>query len=111
MTNCLVKKNYKNAVIFSIKEDIISDKLSLEIIKNIDLSKRTGLDMKYVKSIQSKKFIQFLSNKKFFLFNLTSELLCYLNIILKESKKKTFMNKQDFLENKRELTIRKFTLI
>ncbi len=111
MTNGFIKKVLKKAIIFSIEKDIIDDDICLEIIKNIDLNKRAGLDMSYVKSIQSKKFIQFLANKKFFLFNLENELLCYLSIILKEGMLKTFMNKSDFLKNKRELIKRRFTIV
>ncbi len=105
------KSIYKKEVVLTISNETIDDKLSLEILKNIDNNKRTGLDMKHVKTIKSKKFIKYLLDNRFFLFNLRNEVMCYLAIILKDGFLKSFLNCSDFLNNKRELIRRRISAL
>ncbi len=107
----IYKLIYKKEIILTILNEVIDDALSLEIIKNIEQNKRVGLDMKRVKTIKSKKFINCLLNNRFSLFNLNNEVMCYLIIILKNGFLKSFLNKHDFLNNKRELIKRKLTAV
>ena len=64
--------------------------------------------MKNVQTIKSKKFIISLLENKFKLFNLKNEILTYLSIILKDGYLKSYINKNDFIKNKRELIKRRF---
>lgn len=107
----IYKSEYKKQIILTVLKEVIDDALSLEIIKNINQNKRVGLDMKKVKTIKSEKFINYLLNDKFSLFNLNNEVMCYLSIILKNGFLKSFLNKHDFLNNKRELIKRKLTAV
>lgn len=98
----------KNEIVLIIDQNLIDDALTDEILKISSNFKKTGLDMKNVKSIRSEKFIKALLSDKFRLFNAKNEILTFLSIILKDGFLKSFMNKNDFEENKRELVKRRF---
>ena len=97
-----------NEIVFIINRKIIDNKFTKKLIKNIKPYIRTGLDMKNVKILNSEIFIQCLMENKFKLYNLNSELLTYLAIILKDGKLKSYINFKDFEEDKRELIRRRF---
>jgi hypothetical protein len=61
-----------------------------------------------VKTIKSQLFIKCLIENKFKLFNIQSETLAYLSLVLKDCFLKTHLNYQDFSENKREFIKRHF---
>ena len=105
---CLYKENGKKEIVFMVNNSIIYDNIVHEIIKHSSSKKRIGLDMSKVESIQSKKFMKYLKENKFELFNLKNELLAYLSLVFDGGFLKTFTNKQDFIENKREFLIRHF---
>ncbi len=102
------KTIYKNKIIITINKNKIDDNLTEEITKITKKHQIIGLDMKNVISINSKKFIEFLLTDKFKLFNLKNEVLLYISIILKEGSLKSYISKDDFIENKRELIKRRF---
>lgn len=107
MTMTFNRINYKNEVIFEINNELIDDVCVSEIISEVSLNKKIGLDMRNVKAINSKYFIEYLLLDKFKLFNLNSEVLAYLAIILKDGFLKSHINFGDFRESKRELIRRK----
>ncbi len=99
----------KNKRIIRIKNKIVDDNLILDILNDKNC-KNAGLDMSNVESINSKLFIESLVKDKFKLFNLNSEMLAYLSLILKDNALKSYVNKFDFIEEKRELIRRKFLI-
>ena len=101
----------KNSIIFTIENEIIDDFLCNSIVSEIFTDKKIGIDMKHVEKIEGKVFIKYLLENKFKLFNIKSEVLTYLSIILKDGILKSFMNKNDFFENKRELIRRRFAVV
>lgn len=105
------KEIFKDEVIYYINSEIIDEKLTDEIISAINPKLKTGLDMTNVSSITSRKFIKYLSEDKFKLFNIKSELLSFVSIVLKDNFLKTYMNKSDFIYDKRELIKRKFYVV
>ena len=104
----LLKSSNTNKNILIINSEIIDDALTCRILKIIKNRKKIGLDMKNVQTIKSKKFIISLLENKFKLFNLKNEILTYLSIILKDGYLKSYINKNDFIKNKRELIKRRF---
>lgn len=98
----------KNEIVFIIDKKIINDKYTKKIIKRIKPDTKTGLDMKKVKTLNSALFIKCLIEDKFKLYNLNSEILTYLSIVLKDGKLKSYINFKDFIEDKRELIRRRF---
>lgn len=106
------KKNYgKDENVFVINEHLIDEKIAKKIIKNIKPNVRTGLDMKKVKTLNSRLFIQSLIDNKFKLYNLNSELMIYLSLILKDGKLHSYINFEDFSKDKREFIRRKFVVV
>ena len=99
---------YNNKIVITVNNFIIDDKLTDKILKKAKNYKIVGLNMKNVRTIHSKKFILALLSDKFKLFNLQDETLVYLSIILKEGPLKSYINQNDFIENKRELIKRRF---
>ena len=97
------KTIYKNEIVYIINQKLVDDALLSEIIESMPNKKRIALDMSKVHSIQSKILINYLLNNKIKLFNLQSEVLAYLALILKDGFLKSYINYQDFSENKREL--------
>jgi hypothetical protein len=97
----------KNKTIIFIKDKIINDCTVSDILKDFK-NKNLGLDMSCVDSINSKLFIENLLSNKFKLFNLKSETLAFLSLILQDSSLKSYINKTDFIDEKRELVRRKF---
>ncbi|MBR2068171.1 MAG: hypothetical protein IJ877_00275 [Candidatus Gastranaerophilales bacterium] len=100
----------KSEIVFIINDKIIKDSLVKKIISNIKPGYKIGLDMKNVKSLNSALFLKCLNNNVFKLYNLNSELLTYLSIVIKDGKLKSYMDFQDFKENKRELIRRRFLI-
>ncbi len=98
----------KNEIVYIINSNCINDGIIDLIISNSKGSKKIGLDMKNVSCIKSQKFINCLTSNKFKLFNLKSEVLTYLALILKDGFLKSHMNFEDFQNNKRELVKRRF---
>ncbi len=90
-------------IVLVIDEKIIDDNFCEKILNKIQNNKKIGLDMTKVQDICSQKFISCLINNKFRLFNLQSELLAYLAIVLKDGFLKSYINYEDFSKNKREL--------
>lgn len=103
-----LKTTHKNKIILTINKSKIDDDIVDNILKATKNHQTIGLDMKNVITINSKKFINLLLTNKFKLFNLQSEILMYISIILKEGSLKSYINKNDFIENKRELIKRRF---
>ncbi len=101
---------YKNKIILIINNTKIDDNLANKIIEMTKKYQIIGLDMKNVNSINSKKFVITLLDDKLKLFNLQNEVLAYISIILKEGSLKSYMNKNDFINNKRELIKRRFLI-
>ena len=97
----------KNKTIIFIKNKIINDKTTLDVLSK-SKNKKLGLDMSCVETIYSNLFVVSLFLNKFNLFNLKNEVLIYLSLILKENNLKSYVNEFDFQENKRELVRRKF---
>ena len=104
-----IAKN-ENATIFQINCETIDDNFMTVLNSKINLFSNIGLDMKNVKSINSKKFIESILNNKFKLFNLKNEVLIYLSLVIKNGYLKAFLNEQDFKENKREFIKRNFKI-
>ena len=104
----LLKSSNTKKNILIINNEIIDDTLTCRILKIIKNRKKIGLDMRNVQTIKSKKFIASLLENKFKLFNLKSEILTYLSIILKDGYLKSYVNENDFTKNKRELIKRRF---
>ena len=102
------KTIHKKEIVFFINAKIIDDNLINQIISQIQDDKKIGLDMSMVQNIDSPLLIKYLLQNKIKLFNLQSEVLTYLSIILKDGFLKSFINYSDFKENKRELIKRKF---
>lgn len=102
------KTIHKKEIVFFINTKIIDDNLINQIISQIQDDKKIGLDMSMVQNIDSPLLIKYLLQNKIKLFNLQSEVLTYLSIILKDGFLKSFINYSDFKENKRELIKRKF---
>ena len=102
------KTIHKKEIVFFINTKIIDDNLINQIILQVQDDKKIGLDMSMVQNINSPLLIKYLLQNKIKLFNLQSEVLTYLSIILKDGFLKSFINYSDFKENKRELIKRKF---
>ncbi len=102
-------KKTKKELVFCIENKVFDDNVLKNILDLTDSKKRVGIDMKKVEVIKSKELINYLIGNQFSLFNLNSELMAYLSIVLKGSLK-TYVNCFDFLNNKRELTIRHFLI-
>ncbi len=101
----------ENGIIFTIENNIIDDKLCELIVSELSLNMKAGIDMRHVNKIKGKKFTKYLLENKYKLFNIKNEVLTYLAIILKDGVLKSFMSKDDFFENKRELIKRKFLVV
>ena len=97
----------KNKTVIFIENRIIDDNITKYIL-NSSKNKKLGLDMSNVESINSKLFIKSLLSDKFKLFNLQNEILTYLSLVLKGGDLKSYINKTDFMEEKRGLIRRKF---
>ena len=104
----LKKTIYKDKIVFNIEQALVDDVLAQKIIENIDENKLNGIDMQNVSSINSPLFIKYLSENKFKLFNLQSEILAYLAITLKGGFLRSYVSFSDFSNNKRELIKRRF---
>ena len=99
----LLKTKKRFNTVFHINKPIIDDFLTEKILKETSLSKKIGLDMSLVTSIQSKLFIDNVLKDKFKLFNLKTEIILYLSLIIKNGSLKSYMNYNDFSKDKREL--------
>ncbi len=95
-------------VVLVLDKEIIDNDFVDEIISQIDPKRRLGLDMSRVKTIKSFAFIKHLLNDKFRLFNIQSEVLAYLSLVLGGGFLKSYVNQSDFSQNKRELIRRHF---
>ena len=105
-----LKQFSDNEIVYIIDDAIIKDSLVKEIVHDIKPNYKIGLDMKNVKSLNSSLFIKYLNDNKYKLYNLQSEILAYLSIVIKNGKLKSYMNFKDFKYNKRELIRRKLIL-
>jgi len=105
------KTIYKNEIVFIIDEKIVDDSLIKKILKEIKPQQKVGLNMKKVESVNSKYLLKGLIENKFKLFNLKNEIIMYLAIILKDGFLKSYMNIDDFKNNKRELFRRKLYIV
>ena len=101
----------ENEIIFRIENEIIDDFLCDLIVLELSSGKKAGIDMRHVNKIEGKNFTKYLLENKFKLFNIKNEVLTYLAIILKDGLLKSFMSKEDFDENKRELVKRRFVVV
>ena len=101
----------KNEIIFTINNNVVDDSVCDSIISELLENKRAGIDMRHVDKIEGKKFARYLLENKYKLFNIKNEVLTYLAIILKDGLLKSFMNREDFDENKRELIKRRFSVV
>ena len=104
------KQFINNEIVYIINDDIIKDSLIKNIVEDIKPDCKIGLDMKYVKSLNSFLFIKYLNENKYKLYNLQNDVLTYLSLVIKDGKLKSYMNFKDFKNNKRELIRRRFTI-
>lgn len=104
------KTIHKNEIVFVINEKKVDDILACRIISQIPPKKRAGIDMSQVLDIDSPILIEYLLQNKIKLFNLKSEVLAYLSLILKDGFLKSYINYSDFKNNKRELIKRNFLI-
>ena len=102
------KTIYKNKIVFNIDQSYIDDVLICNIISSMPQNKIIGINMKNIQKINSPILIEYLLKNKIKLFNLQSEVLAYLALILKDGFLKSYVNFSDFEENKRELIKRHF---
>ena len=102
--------NKKNCKIILINQEVVDDFLCEKILLSYKKNEKLGLDMKNVKCVKGFSFVKNLLENNFKLFNLKDELLVYLSIALKNGSLKSYLNKNDFLENKRELIKRSFLI-
>lgn len=102
------KTTDKKEVVLVLDKEVIDNDFVKEILSQIDPNKRLGLDMSHVKTIKSFNFIKHLINDKFRLFNIQSEVLAYLSLVLGGGFLKSYVNQSDFSQNKRELIRRHF---
>ena len=98
----------ENRIVFAIDDFKISDETVNGILKYAKIDKIIAIDMKNIKYINSEKFIKCLLKNRFKLFNLQSEVLAFLAIVLKDGLLKSHMSLEDLLLNKRELVKRHF---
>lgn len=103
-----LKQFIENKIVYVISDEIIEDSLIDSIVNDIKQKHKVCLDMKNVKSLHSSKFIQYLNNNMYKLYNLQNEVLTYLSIVIKDGKLKSYMNFEDFKDDKRELIRRRF---
>ena len=101
----------KNSTVFLIKCETIDENFMTQFISKINSFSNIGLDMKNVKSIKSKKFLELLLSDKFKLFNLKNEVLVYLSLVIKNGFLKSFLNEEYFKSNKREFIKRGFVVV
>lgn len=97
-------------IVFIIERETIDDNLACKIISKIPPKSRIGLDMGKVQNINSPILIEYMLNNKIKLFNLQSEVLAYFALILKDGFLKSYINRSDFKNDKRELVKRHFWL-
>ena len=101
----------KDELIFIINEEVIQDSLIEKVVNQIKPKYKIGLDMKKVKALNSDLFIKYLINNKFKLYNLQNDVITYLSMILKNGNLKSYLNFEDFKNNKRELVRRRFSIV
>ncbi len=109
----MAKKDYfetlcDSEAIYTINKKTLTDNLIRAILSLKNDTKKIALDMRHVQKINSALLIQCLIDNKIKLFNLNSELLAYLAIILKDGFLKSYINFEDFRDDKRELIARHF---
>ena len=102
------KTTNKKEVVLVLDKEIIDNELTEKIISYQNPKKRLGVDMSRVKTIKSKSFITHLLENKFKLFNIQSEVLTYLSLVLGGGFLKSYVTQSDFSQNKRELIRRHF---
>ncbi len=105
-----LKQFIENKIVYIISEEIVDDTLIDSIAEDINLKHKVCIDMKNVKSLNSPKFIKYLNSNMYKLCNLQNEVLTYLAIVIKDGKLKSYMNFNDFKDDKRELIRRRFVL-
>ena len=101
------KTENENEIIIVVENDAIDDDFVNSLFCTLNCAKKVGLDMRNVKAVKSRVFVEKLLDGKFRLYNLESEILAYLSIVLKDGFLKSYMSYSDFKENKRELIRRK----
>lgn len=104
------KIKHKNETVFVINQNTIDNALMLDILSDIGNLQKIGFDMTLVQNISSSILIEYLLKNKIKLFNLQSEVLAYLALILKDGFLKSHINFSDFKNNKRELIKRHFLI-
>lgn len=104
-------KKKKNKTIFSINCEIIDENFMTSLYSTVNSFSNIGLDMKKVKTIKSKKFIELLLSNKFKLFNLQNDILTYLLLIMDNGFLKSYLNESDFHLDKREFIKRRFLVV
>ena len=102
------KTTNQKEVVLVLDKEIIDNELTEEIISHNIPKKRLGIDMSCVKTIKSNSFIKYLLENKFKLFNIQSEVLAYLSLVLGGGFLKSYVTQSDFSQNKRELIRRHF---
>ena len=106
-----LKQFTKSEMVFVIDGEVVEDSIVAKIVNNIKPEYKIGIDMKNVKTLNSSLFIKYLNKGIFKLYNLQNEILTYLSIIIRDGKLRSFMNFEDFKNNKRELVRRKFIIV
>lgn len=102
-------KNKKEAF-FCVENKVVDDFVTIELLEKLEQREFLALDMTCVEEIKSSKFIKALLENKFRMVNLQVEVLAYLSLVLKDGFLKTYINKNDLINNKRELLRRRFLI-
>ena len=102
------KTTSRKEVVLFLDKEVIDNDLAQKIVSQNDPKRRLGLDMSRVKTIESLSFVKYLLEDKFRLFNIQSEVLAYLSLVLGGGFLKSYVNQSDFSHNKRELIRRHF---
>ena len=89
-------KNKKEAF-FCVENKVIDDFVTIELLEKLEQKEFLALDMACVEEVKSSKFIEALLENKFRMVNLQVEVLAYLSLILKDGFLKTYINKNDLI--------------
>lgn len=104
-----------NFCLLDIKKDIFDTNLLTEIFgfikKNIKNKNNLALNLKQVKAFDGAKTLNLLFKENITIAEAKAELIVQANLLGQKLPLKIFFSEEDFMENKRSYTRRRFTLI
>ncbi len=104
-----------NFCLLDIKKDIFDTNLLTEIFgfikKNIKNKNNLALNLKQVKAFDCAKTLNLLFKENITIAEAKAELIVQANLLGQKLPLKIFFSEEDFMENKRSYTRRRFTLI